>query len=123
MKNIVFITCFFVSVLGFSQGYDGIEANAKEQSAANEIAGIMEAELGLTAKQRILVSDNYAEFIAKKNVVLKSDRNIDEKNEVLLALYREQAKELNDVFTLPQRARFKKIRKDYDPLVVVMDKK
>jgi tRNA(Phe) wybutosine-synthesizing methylase Tyw3 len=123
MKKLVCITCLLVFAFGFSQDYDGIEANAKEESVAVEMAGVLEAKLGLTAKQRVLVADNYAEFIAKKNVVIKSDRTIDEKNEVLLALYREQAKELNDVFTLPQRARFKKIREDYDPLIVIMDKK
>lgn len=123
MKKFVIIASILFSTLSFAQDFDLVQASSEEKEIADQVAEKFESELGLTSKQQVLFSKNYAEFIAKKNEVLKSDRTMDDKNTVLLALYREQAKELNDILTKPQRVRFQKIREQYDPLIQMVEKK
>ena len=119
MKNII-TTMALALTMGLSaQQFDFTPATEAHKSKANEVSEYFDDALGLTSKQEALVSKNYTEFIAKKEFIISSDRSNEEKNTALKALYVEQGRELNDIFTVYQRKKFKDIRSKYDPLLLV----
>lgn len=122
MKRLILVVSLIVSTIGYSQIYDPNEPTEQQEEQAKEVVAKLDSELGLTAKQEVLVLKSYADFIVKENLMITSDRNLEDKNRLLKALYIEQAKELNDVLTKPQRERFKKIRGKYDPLIQLKSK-
>jgi hypothetical protein len=117
MKKLFVITFMIVASLGYGQGFGLVEATPSQEERADIIADKLENVLGLTGKQEMLFSMCYAEFIAKENLVLTSDRSLNNKNRILKALYMEQGREIYDILTKPQRSLFKKVRGKYDPLI------
>ncbi|MGB5981467.1 MAG: hypothetical protein WBG46_04925 [Nonlabens sp.] len=120
MRNLIFAAALTIGFGAHAQQFDFVPATTAQKEKANEVAEYFDGALGLTSKQEALVSKNYAEFIAKKEFVISSDRDNEEKNSVLKALYVEQERELNDIFTDYQRDKFKSIRSKYDPLLLVV---
>jgi hypothetical protein len=76
--------------------------------------------LSLTEKQELLFKNKQAEFIYANEAVLNSERSNKEINNILLALYQEQANEMKEILTQPQFDIYVKYRSKFDPLFVIL---
>ena len=110
MKNLILLFTFcLVAVSAQAQSIASVEPNEMQQERAAKVAEAFSAELGLTAKQMMLVEKKYAEFMAKQSSVMTSKRTLANKNDVLQALHVEQGREMNDILTGPQRNKYKDV--------------
>ncbi len=121
MKNLFTIAALlFISIVG-AQDIVAPPATEEQKNEAVKMAEALDGELGLTSKQEMLFRDKYTEFIARREAVMGSKRTRANKNDLLAQLYIEHGRELNDILTVPQRQKFKEIREQYDPLIVIAE--
>ncbi len=119
-KLLTIVTLLFISFAG-AQDIVAPPATEQQKEEAVKMAEALDGELGLTSKQEMMFRNKYTEFIARREAVMRSKRTTANKNDLLGQLYIEHGRELNDILTVPQRQKFKKIREQYDPLIVIAE--
>jgi hypothetical protein len=110
----------FVTSNAFAQGYTANKATPAQEKKANDIVLQFDDILSLTEKQELLFKNKQAEFIYANEAVLNSERSNKEINNILLALYQEQANEMKEILTQPQFDIYVKYRSKFDPLFVIL---
>lgn len=96
----------FTSAIAFSQTPIQPEPSQELEEAAKEQVEYWENELSLTAKQSGLMEDKIIEFAFKKDKVLQSNLNDEEKAEQLVLLQELENRDMRDILTKPQFDRY-----------------
>lgn len=114
MGNIIILVLAFAFITtsdGYSQTPIQEEPSQEIRQMAREDADFWSTELGLTEKQEILMEKKITEFAIKKEVLLQSKMQEEAKAVRLLELQQEENRDMKDILTRPQYARYLLIQK------------
>ena len=109
MGNIISLVVVFALITtsaGYSQSPIQEEPSREIRQMAREDADFWSTELGLTEKQEILMEKKITEFAVKKEVLLQSKMQEEAKAVRLLELQQEENRDMKDILTRPQYARY-----------------
>lgn len=109
MGNTISLVLAFVLITtsaGYSQTPIQEEPSQEIRQMAREDADFWSTELGLTEKQEILMEKKITEFAVKKEVLLQSKMQEEAKAVRLLELQQEENRDMKDILTRPQYARY-----------------
>ena len=114
MGNIISLIVVFALITtstAYSQSPLQEEPSQEIREMAREDADFWSTELGLTEKQEILMEKKITEFAIKKEVLLQSKMQEEAKAVRLLELQQEENRDMKDILTRPQYARYLLIQK------------
>lgn len=110
--SLVFAFALFITSAGYSQTPIQEEPSQEIRQMAREDADFWSTELGLTEKQEILMEKKITEFAIKKEVLLQSKMQEEAKAIRLLELQQAENRDMKDILTRPQHARYLVIQKE-----------
>ena len=108
---LLFCIAFFTTAVAVSQTMTQPEASQELEAAAKEQVEYWENELSLTAKQALLMEDKIIEFVFKKDNVIQSDLEAQEKSRALIQLKELENRDMRDILTKPQFDRYLLLQK------------
>lgn len=103
---ILFSIAFLTSALAYSQTRIQPEPSQALEEAAKEQVEYWENELSLTAKQTSLMEAKIIEFVIKKDNIIQSNLEAEEKSRQLIQLKELENKDMRDILTKPQFDRY-----------------
>lgn len=119
-KILLFILVFSTSSTMFGQDpYLQKDKNSAEKQA-NELTRAYQAELGMTVEQAVLFQKKAEEFVLRRNEIISRDFTTKEKLGLLKRLSKQETAEMANILTLPQVRQYKKLKKDIQPIQVVV---
>ncbi len=122
MKIYLLLFVFLTSIEATSQNYVAPEPTKPQIEEAKKLTLELDNVLSLTEKQILRVEKVAGEFIARRDELLSDQElTIPIKNELLEALYVEEGNEMADILVRTQIERYKKVRGDLQPLIVLTD--
>ncbi|AZQ44249.1 hypothetical protein [Nonlabens ponticola] len=120
MKKILMIIAFMGSLSLGAQEYIAPSADDDVSKMAKEMAFDFDKKLSLTEKQLLMVEKLNEEFLQRQGLIFDNEElTIAEKNYRMKEMYEEQSREMADILTRPQLARYRKIRGEIQPLVII----
>lgn len=119
MKKLFLLLLLFTTTATLAQKYDGVESTSSQKEQAEKLTQQYNDYLSLTEDQIIIMEQKIAEFLAKRNAIITSSSSIEEKNRMILAFYKEETGEMNDILTRVQLQLYKKIKPEIQPLLVL----
>lgn len=115
MKNLVVLVLFFISASAFSQDPFLQESNPEASKVAIKLTDEYNRDLALTGEQQVLFQQKVEEFLIRRNEIEKKYSGREKLN-MLLAMQREETKEMHDILTEPQMIYYKKAKPSLQPL-------
>lgn len=109
--SLVFAFALFMTSAGYSQSPLQEEPSQDIRQMAREDADFWSKELGLTEKQEILMEKKITEFAIKKKELLQSKMQEESKAIRLLELQQAENRDMKNILTRPQHARYLVIQK------------
>jgi len=120
MKKLIFIAVVLFATVATAQNYIAPKPNERQLTEAKELAREIDKRISLTEIQLLDVEQLNGEFIARRDeIVGNRELSIERKNELLAAMYKEQSREMADIVTRRQLRRYRRVRGDIQPLIIL----
>jgi hypothetical protein len=97
--------------------------NFTADKRANQLMRKYQSELGMTVEQALIFRNKVEEFVIRRINIQSEKLSAREKLRLLDALSDQETAEMANILTLPQLRAYRKIKKELQPLVVMVDEK
>ncbi len=123
MKRLFLLIAIITGMFASAQNYVAPEPTQLQIEEAKKLTLKLDDALSLSEKQLLRIEKIAGEFIARRDEILADQQlAINTKNELLEAIYVEEGNEMADVLVRAQIERYKKVRGDLQPLIVLTSK-
>lgn len=126
MKNRSTFWALLLSGFGLVSLVRGQDAYFQEGSKSSEtwarsLTSAYQPELVLRSRQVPLFRKKLEEFLIRENKIQKADISVQDKMALLTQLADQQRAEMSNILTRPQLRRYTKVRREIQPIMVVVD--
>lgn len=110
-------------LVSFVRGQDTYfqEGSKSSETWAKSLTNDYQTELVLNARQLPIFQKKLEEFLIRENKIQKANIPVQDKMVMLTRLADQQRAEMANILTRPQLKRYAKIRRDIQPISVVVD--